>query len=335
MAEYSTLLKLGTTGILLDMIEARAKLPELELSAPQDAIRQVSRDLDFACKLALRHGGKETSLGIQRLYWQAAEFFISRHQRDDRMSQQIMQIWGDILTALERKDLAVADRLDWAIKRQIYGEVLKQLNTTWEELDDWGPVLAHTWKVTLPQLEPENWSSWFKRRLPAFKWGLLEIHCRDKNLDWRHYRRLRNAASTLRVLDVLYHDIDQKRGLFYQLAQIETVVDEAQIETVWRKSQPPEDTRAAVRAYAIQLAYQHNKKIKMDWDRVYLEAAHDQILLSNPLDKDISAVEHVFAPPSKPLKTVSQPETSQFRPQEANEDELEIMILDVEEYNPE
>ena len=46
MAELSTYLKVGTLGIVLDLLEAGIDVPQIELDDPVLGIKQVSRDLD-------------------------------------------------------------------------------------------------------------------------------------------------------------------------------------------------------------------------------------------------------------------------------------------------
>lgn len=77
MAELSTYLKVGTLGLVLDMIEAGWPIPGFELENPIRAIREVSRDLEVKQTLKLADGRPTTALHIQRAYWRAASDFCA------------------------------------------------------------------------------------------------------------------------------------------------------------------------------------------------------------------------------------------------------------------
>ncbi len=76
MAELSTYLKVGTLDIVLDLLEAGADLPQLELDDPVRAIKQVSRDLGVKETLKLSGGTPTTALAVQRAYLKAAKTFM-------------------------------------------------------------------------------------------------------------------------------------------------------------------------------------------------------------------------------------------------------------------
>ena len=66
MAELSTYLKVGTLAIVLDLLEAGADLPQIELDDPVRGIKQVSRDLTMkeyaqTAREALDDGGGDST----------------------------------------------------------------------------------------------------------------------------------------------------------------------------------------------------------------------------------------------------------------------------------
>ncbi len=294
MAEYSAVLKLGMTGILLDMVEADAELPNLFLLNPQEALHQVSRDLNFTCRLPLKDGSAESALGIQRAYLQSAWNFVYKQSAYDPLARLILQIWDGLLMAIEQGVAELAHSLDWAIKRRILGQSLQQAGATWQELEVWEPVLARTWNCALSQTRPAlGWGRWLREKLPKRDWEAVETHVHQHKLDLEAYAYFRRIAADLRALDIRYHDINPERGLFYQPGQAANLIgheigDAQEVELARREA--PKDTRAAVRAHIIHQAHTRGQNICMDWDRVHLGGIEPDILLPDPLSSDLAGL---------------------------------------------
>src|SRR5690349_4843886 len=77
MAELSTYLKVGVTSIVLDLLEAGAEIPTIELEDPVRAIKEVSRDLAVKKTLKLTDGRATTAIEVQRTYLKAALNFYA------------------------------------------------------------------------------------------------------------------------------------------------------------------------------------------------------------------------------------------------------------------
>src|SRR5690606_29190015 len=73
LSEYSTLLKLGTTAIVLDMIEKGVRFDELRLAEPVRAVHRISHDPGLKTLVDLTDGRKMTALDIQRAYFEKAQ----------------------------------------------------------------------------------------------------------------------------------------------------------------------------------------------------------------------------------------------------------------------
>ena len=327
MAEYSTFLKLGMTGILLDMIEMDAPLPRFILVQPAEDISRVSRDLNFRYNLALTDGSSLTALAIQREYWQAARAFVMKQEDSEEWARHIIQLWDNTLTVLEqhRGQAALQLDLDWAIKRRLFGEILFSAGMTWHELDAWELILAQTWQLSLPSDPPVmGWDKWLQTKVSASTWSVVESHRRAEHLDWKQYAQIRNIVTALRVLDLRYHDIDPHHGLFYRRRATARIIPNDRIIEDAR-TQAPRDTRAAVRAIAIHQASVRGEQIRADWDRLYFVRAQRQVELPDPLANDVKVLERVlgkFAIPT--LLSPSKP---------PEQDGMEIEILNVEDWS--
>lgn len=109
MSQYSNLLKLGMTSLVLDAIEAGVDFTDLRLADPVAEIKAVSHDPTLAHELLLDDGQRSTAISILREYRNRCE------ARSD-VDKQVLALWGEILDDLERDPLSTADRLDWTAK---------------------------------------------------------------------------------------------------------------------------------------------------------------------------------------------------------------------------
>ncbi|GAB2970865.1 proteasome accessory factor PafA2 [Amycolatopsis acidiphila] len=118
LAEYSTFLKVGTTALVLDMIEAGQRFDELKLDEPVRAVHQISHDPTLKTKVALAGGKKYTGLELQFAYHELAAAHLEREGGDEQ-SKEVLRVWGEILDALARDPQECADRLDWPAKLRL------------------------------------------------------------------------------------------------------------------------------------------------------------------------------------------------------------------------
>src|SRR3954462_6277503 len=72
MSEWATAMKIGTTALVLDLIE-RGEAPQLEIAQPIDATKSISRDQNHDWIIELRDGRKISAIDVQRLYLGAVE----------------------------------------------------------------------------------------------------------------------------------------------------------------------------------------------------------------------------------------------------------------------
>ena len=71
MSEWATAMKIGTTAIVLDLIE-RGQAPQLEIAQPIDANKSISRDQTYDWIIELKDGRKISAIDVQRIYLRAA-----------------------------------------------------------------------------------------------------------------------------------------------------------------------------------------------------------------------------------------------------------------------
>jgi proteasome accessory factor A len=116
MSETTTLLKVGSTDLVLRMIEAGVVMRDLTLENPIRAIREVSHDISCTRKVKLANGREATALEIQREYHKKAADFIDR-RGGDAVAKQVIELWGRTLEAVETSNFGLVDReIDWITK---------------------------------------------------------------------------------------------------------------------------------------------------------------------------------------------------------------------------
>jgi proteasome accessory factor PafA2 len=118
LAEYSTYLKVGTTALVLDLIESGIRFDDLKLDEPVRAVHQISHDPTLKAKVALANGRKYTGLDLQFAYHEIASANLERAGADEA-SKEVLRVWGEILDALARDPQECADRLDWPAKLRL------------------------------------------------------------------------------------------------------------------------------------------------------------------------------------------------------------------------
>ncbi|MGY1733662.1 depupylase/deamidase Dop [Geodermatophilus sp. SYSU D01045] len=119
LAELSTYLKVGTTSLVLAMIEARALREDLSLEEPVATLQAVSHDPSLATQVRLRDGRRMTAVDLQRVYLDHAERFVDRNGAPDEQTTDVLRRWAEVLDDLATDPMRLADRLDWPAKLRL------------------------------------------------------------------------------------------------------------------------------------------------------------------------------------------------------------------------
>src|SRR5919206_330113 len=132
MSEWATALKVGTTAIVLDLIE-RGAAPQLDIAQPVDANKSISRDQTYDWIIELKDGRKISAIDVQRIYLRAAAKLESSPNAftADQDRQWILREWENVLNDLERDPMAARDRVDWAAKKFLLGALQEEEKLSW------------------------------------------------------------------------------------------------------------------------------------------------------------------------------------------------------------
>ncbi len=144
MNEVATALKIGTTALVLELIEKDAA-PRIELANPIEANKAVSRDASYKWLVELSDGRRIGAIDIQRLYLEAARRYCDLSDGEKRW---VVAQWEAILNDLERDPLACADRVDWVAKRFLL--------STFQEAEhlDWGDPWLQSIDMEYHNIDP-------------------------------------------------------------------------------------------------------------------------------------------------------------------------------------
>ena len=122
MSEVATFLKVGTTALVLAMIEDNELGDEWLLANPVPAIRQVSHDPALRRPILLRDGRRATALEIQWGLLERARKYEQTHGLEsvgELVGVDVLSRWEHVLTGLEHDPGSVANWVDWAAKRRL------------------------------------------------------------------------------------------------------------------------------------------------------------------------------------------------------------------------
>ena len=192
MSEYATFLKVGTTAILLRMLEEpNVIMRDMTLENPIRAIREISHDMTCTRKVRLANGREATALEIQSEYLTRALRYAERRDLSP-LEKQALGMWEKSLTTIEKDPLGQDREADWVIKYKLI-EAFRE---------------RHSLEPTDPRVS---------------------------------------------LLDLQYHDINRKRGVFYRMQDrgfVERICGDAEIDEAIET--PPQTTRARLRGEFIQ-----------------------------------------------------------------------------------
>ncbi|KAA0919729.1 depupylase/deamidase Dop [Dietzia sp. ANT_WB102] len=119
MSELATYLKIGTTCLVLDAIEAGVDFSDLLPVDPVEAVHTISHDASLTATVPLPDGRALTGIGLQReILDRVAQLIGDGAGRPDWVAEVLAE-WREILDALEQNPMSCADRLDWPAKLRL------------------------------------------------------------------------------------------------------------------------------------------------------------------------------------------------------------------------
>ncbi|MFY9913047.1 MAG: depupylase/deamidase Dop [Nocardioidaceae bacterium] len=135
LAEISTYLKVGTTSLVLAMIEDRAISADLAIDGAINELHEVSHDLSLKHLIKLKDGRQVTALDLQEIYFDIARAYVDDTMGDDVDDQtaDILDRWGSTLEALRRDPMECRHQLDWVAKLALLESYRDRDNLNWDD----------------------------------------------------------------------------------------------------------------------------------------------------------------------------------------------------------
>jgi proteasome accessory factor A len=116
MSEWTNLLKVGVTDLVLRMVEENTVMRDLTLENPIRAIREISHDISCRKRVRLANGRELSAIEIQSEYFDRTSKFIDR-RGGSPLAKQLLQEWSDALEALRAGEPErLARKVDWVAK---------------------------------------------------------------------------------------------------------------------------------------------------------------------------------------------------------------------------
>lgn len=134
MSEVATFLKVGTTAIILAMLEDHRVTREFRFAAPVTTLRDVSRDLTLASSHQLLDGTSIRAIDVQWSLYADAVAYAESHGLDcvgQQVGEQILAEWLDVLEGLESNPDSLADRIDWIAKHRLIDAYRERHDLQW------------------------------------------------------------------------------------------------------------------------------------------------------------------------------------------------------------
>ena len=153
MAQTATFLKLGTTALVLAMLEDGAIEHGPVLASPVEALRCVSRDLTLRQPLLLEDGSTATALDVQwELLAEAREYAESQDIAavGGQTALEVLDCWESVLAGLESDPMASAGQIDWVAKLRLLEGYRERHGL------DWNDVRLRAADIQYHDLRPER-----------------------------------------------------------------------------------------------------------------------------------------------------------------------------------
>jgi proteasome accessory factor A len=135
LSEVSTFLKVGTTALVLEMIEDRFIQTDLSVSRAVASLRAVSHDPTLTHLLERADGQTLTAVELQWEYFNLAAKYLDQKYGDDvdEQTEAVMTRWESVLHRLERDPMECAGELDWVAKLKLLQSYRDRDGLEWDD----------------------------------------------------------------------------------------------------------------------------------------------------------------------------------------------------------
>jgi proteasome accessory factor A len=136
ISEVATFLKVGTTALVLAMVEAGSISRRWTFADPVRAMQQVSFDLGLDKPLLLDDGSTATALDIQSALIADADRHLDRHGADNAggdVAHLVLERWRSVVEGLRTDPWSLARQLDWVGKYRLLEAYRERHGLDWDD----------------------------------------------------------------------------------------------------------------------------------------------------------------------------------------------------------
>lgn len=145
--EFAYALKVGTTSLVLRLLEEYQVPEDFFVPQPLIALREVSRDENFKWLVWMADGSTVGAVELQRRYLALAQ---AAYAGESTQTDWVLREWERILNDLETDPLSTADRVDWVAKYHIVNDYRES------EGLDWSDDSLHSVDMEYHNIDPEK-----------------------------------------------------------------------------------------------------------------------------------------------------------------------------------
>ncbi|MFN3476396.1 MAG: depupylase/deamidase Dop [Candidatus Methylomirabilales bacterium] len=132
MSEVATFLKVGTTAIVLSMVEDGFIRKDLQLEDPVRAIKEISHDITLKRRVRLKRGKEYTAVEIQREYLELAWEYYQGQELSPQV-KELLERWQGVLDRLEEEPFSLSREVDWVIKRELIASYCQKRGISFDD----------------------------------------------------------------------------------------------------------------------------------------------------------------------------------------------------------
>jgi proteasome accessory factor A len=132
MSEVSTYLKVGTTALVLAMVEDGALRKDLTLEDPVRAIKEISHDTTCTRKVRLKRGKEFSAIELQREYLELAQAYYATVEQSPQVTD-LLERWERVLAQLAEDPRQCARELDWVIKQELIHSYMTRKDVAFDD----------------------------------------------------------------------------------------------------------------------------------------------------------------------------------------------------------
>lgn len=228
LSELATFLKVGTTMLVLRVIEEEGFDEGFALEDPILSLREISHDPTCTVKVKMVDGSYLGAIDIQRYFLARVRAFLERTGGlHDPETAFILKHWQRVLDQLEKDPSELRFEIDWVAKKWITDRFLERQGISYADLNKWVYFIKRMKSLRLEdalffqhRTNPHfDIQEFLRNRISQGDFIELKRHIRYSEIAFEDYFVYHGHYHNLLKIDIRFHDLHPERGLFYKLRE--------------------------------------------------------------------------------------------------------------------